>query len=70
MLNLYAVKVWHPSAPRFGETITIWPYNIDRAEYLAAESYPGCLAMAQPLAGLAELGRRPAAYFRRPARAQ
>ena len=42
MLNLYAVKVWHPSAPRYGETINIWTYTIDRAEYLAAESYPGC----------------------------
>ena len=41
MLNL-ALKVRHPSAPRYGETISIWTYPIDRAEYLAAESYPGC----------------------------
>ena len=52
MLNLYAVKVWHPSAPRYGETINIWTYTIDRAEYLAAESYPGCRAAARPLVSL------------------
>jgi len=70
MLNLYAVKVWHPSAPRYGETINIWTYTIDRAEYLAAESYPGCRAAAQPLAYLAELKPRPPGYFRRPQRLQ
>jgi hypothetical protein len=69
MLNLYAVKVWHPTAPRFGETINIWTYTIDRAEYLAAESYPGCRATAQPLAGPAEPGRQPA-YVRWPVCAQ
>jgi len=70
MLNLYAVKVWHPSAPRYGETINIWTYTIDRAEYLAAESYPGCRAAAQPLAYRAELKPRPPGYFRRPQRVQ
>jgi hypothetical protein len=65
MLNLYAVKVWHPSAPCYGETINIWTYTIDRAEYLAAESYPGCRAAAQPLADLAKLNPRPPGYFRR-----
>jgi hypothetical protein len=63
MLNLYAVKVWHPSAPRYGETINIWTYTIDRAEYLAAESYPGCRAAAQPLPTAAGL-------FSTPVRAQ
>jgi len=45
MLNLYAVKVWHPSAPRYGDTISIRTYTVDRAEYLATESYPGCVAL-------------------------
>ena len=65
MLNLYAVKVWHPSAPRYGESINIWTYTIDRAEYLAAESYPGCRAAARPLVDLAELSPRSPANFRR-----
>jgi hypothetical protein len=69
MLNLYAVKVWHPSAPRYGETINIRTYTIDRAEHLAAESYPGCMAAAQPLVDLAELSHRLAAYLRGTARA-
>src|SRR5262249_8652251 len=52
MLNLYAVKDWYPSSLRFGKTINIWTYTIDRAEYFAAKSYPGRLATAR--AGLAE----------------
>jgi len=64
MLNL-ALKVRHPSAPRYGETINIWTYTIDRAEYLAAESYPGCRAAARPLVDLAELSPRSPANFRR-----
>jgi hypothetical protein len=69
MLNLYAVKVWHPSAPGYGETINIRTYTIDRAEHLAAESYPGCVATAQPLLALVELSPRPEACFGRSARA-
>jgi len=64
MLNHYAVKVWHPSAPRYGEIINIRTYTIDRAENLAAESYPGCMAAAQPLVDLADLSPGPADYLR------
>ena len=69
MLNLYAVTVWHPSAPRYGETINIWTYTIDRAEHLAAESYPGCMAAAQPLLDFAELSPGAADDFRGTGRA-
>jgi hypothetical protein len=55
MLNLYTVKVWHPSAPRYSETINVRTYTIDRAEYLATESYPGCMATARPLVDRPEL---------------
>jgi hypothetical protein len=51
MLNLYAVKVWHSTAPRQFETIEIRTYSAKRAEHLARESFPGCLAAAAPDAG-------------------
>ena len=46
MLNLYAVKLWHVSAPHYFEIIEIRSYTARRAEYLASESYPGCAACA------------------------
>ena len=65
MLNLYAVKVWHPSAPRYGDTISIRTYTVDRAEYLATESYPGCIATARLPVDPPEPSQRPAAYLPR-----
>jgi len=38
-------------------------YTIDRAEYLAAESYPGCVSAAQPLVDLAERSPTAARLF-------
>ena len=46
MLNLYAVKVWHSSEPRHFETIEVRTYTARRAEDLASESFPGCMAAA------------------------
>jgi len=64
MLNLYAVKVWHPSAPRYGETINVRTYTIDRAECLATENFPGCIATARPLVGSSRA--QPASHRRLP----
>ena len=47
MLNLYAVKVWHSSGPRHFETIEVRTYTVRRAEELANESFPGCMAVAE-----------------------
>jgi hypothetical protein len=47
MLNLYSVKVWHLSGPRHFETIEVRTYTARRAEDLASESFPGCLAAAE-----------------------
>jgi hypothetical protein len=47
MLNLYAVKVWHSSGPRHFETIEVRTYTARRAEHLASESFPGCMAAAK-----------------------
>lgn len=47
MLNLYAVTVWHASAPRHAEMIEVRTYTARRAEHLASESFPGCIASAQ-----------------------
>jgi len=66
MLNLYAVKVWHPSAPRYGETINVRTYTIDRAECLATESFPGCIATAR---ALVDHSQRATADFQRTAHA-
>jgi hypothetical protein len=44
MLNLYVVKVWHTSEPRYFETVEVRTYTAQRAEHLATESYPGCKA--------------------------
>ena len=48
-INLYAVKVWHPSALRRCETVTIRTYSAGRTEALASESFPGCLSAANAL---------------------
>jgi hypothetical protein len=69
MLNLYAVQVWHPSAPRYGETINVRTYTIDRAEHLAAESYPGCVATARPVWEAPDPGAPRSALLRRIQRA-
>lgn len=50
MLNLYAVTVWHASAPRHAEMIEVRTYTARRAEHLASESFPGCSAAAELLA--------------------
>jgi hypothetical protein len=47
MLNLYAVTVWHASAPRHAEMIEVRTYTARRAEHLASESFPGCRATAE-----------------------
>jgi hypothetical protein len=65
MLNLYAVRVWHPSAPHYGKTIDIRTYTVDRAEYLATESHPGCAATARLPVDPPKSGQRPAAYLPR-----
>ena len=49
MLNLYAVTVWHASAPRHVEMIEVRTYTVRRAEHLASESFPGCRASAELL---------------------
>lgn len=46
MLNLYAVKVWYASQPTRCETIEVRTYAPKRAELLARESFPGCMARA------------------------
>lgn len=51
MLNLYAVKLWHASAPHYCEIIEIRSYTARRAEHLASESYPGCAACASVFVG-------------------
>jgi hypothetical protein len=48
MLNLYAVTVWHSSAPRHLQMIEVRTYTARRAEHLANESFPGCRAFAEP----------------------
>ena len=71
MLNLYTVKVWHSSGPRHFETIEVRTYTARRAEDLASESFPGCMAAARahlrPDAMLPRLARR---IFRPTTRAQ
>ena len=50
MLNLYAVTVWHSSGPRHFELIEVRAYSAQRAELLANESFPGCIAVAERIA--------------------
>lgn len=66
MLNLYAVKVWHSSEPHHFERIEVRTYSSYRAEQLARESFPGCLARAEA-AGAAMETAPP--YFQPAARA-
>jgi hypothetical protein len=54
MLNVYAVTVWHSSAPRHTETIEVRTYTLRRAEHLARESFPGCTAKADTTAGITD----------------
>ena len=61
MLNLYAVKVWHLSGPRHFETIEVRTYTVRRAEELANESFPGCMAVAERIFDCIECGLQPAA---------
>ena len=49
MLNLYAVKVWHSSEPRYAEEIEVRTYTARRAEHLALDSFPGCRAIAEQI---------------------
>ena len=56
MLNLYAVTVWHASAPRHAEMIEVRTYTARRAEHLASESFPGCSASAERLDSEASRG--------------
>ena len=55
MLNLYAVTIWHSYAPRNSETIEVRTSSAERAEELAAESFPYCDAHAK----LIDVGVRP-----------
>jgi hypothetical protein len=55
MLNLYAVTIWHSYAPRNFETIEVRTSSAERAEELAAESFPYCDAHAK----LVDAGVRP-----------
>ena len=52
MLNLYAVKVWHLSGPGHFETIEVRTYTARRAEELASESFPCCIAAARRIIDL------------------
>ena len=61
MLNLYAVKVWHSSGPRHFETIEVRTYTARRAENLASESFPGCIAVAERIFDCIERNFQPAA---------
>jgi hypothetical protein len=70
MLNLYAVKVWHSSGPRHFETIEVRTYTARRAEDLAGESFPGCMAAAQRISDLTQCNSPGSPYFRRTPRAQ
>ena len=70
MLNLYAVKIWHSSGPRHFETIEVRTYTARRAEDLAGESFPGCMAAAERIFDLLECSPPRAPNFRSPARAQ
>ena len=69
MLNLYAVKVWHSTGPRFFETIEVRTYSARRAEDLASESFPGCIAAAERISELIQYNPPRAPYFRPPIRA-
>jgi hypothetical protein len=68
MLNLYAVKVWHTSEPRHFEMIEVRAYSAQRAEHLASESFPGCMASAKPIFELMESNAPRSPYFRPAAR--
>jgi hypothetical protein len=46
MLDLYAVKLWHPSQPNHFEIIEVRTHSATRAEHLVRESFPGCKAEA------------------------
>jgi hypothetical protein len=46
MLNVYVVEVWHASQPACCETIEVRTHSAKRAQYLARESFPGCMARA------------------------
>ena len=70
MLNLYAVKVWHSSGPRHFETIEVRTYTARRAEDLANESFPGCLAAAQRIFDLMQCNAPSSRFFRPNTRAQ
>ncbi len=70
MLNLYAVKVWHSSEPRHFETIEVRTYTARRAENLANESFPGCMAAAERISDVIERNSASSPYFRPLARAQ
>ena len=65
MLNVYAVKIWHSSGPRHCETIEVRTYNARRAENLASESFPGCLAAAERIFDLTDHTLPGSPHFRR-----
>jgi hypothetical protein len=62
MLNLYAVKVWHLSGPCHFETIEVRTYTAQRAEHLASESFPGCLAAAEWISAVIKRDSPPPYY--------
>jgi hypothetical protein len=70
MLNLYAVKVWHSSGPRHFEMIEVRTYTARRAEHLASESFPGCVAAAERIAELIQYNQPGTPYFRPSRRTQ
>jgi hypothetical protein len=64
MLNLYAVKVSHASEPRNFEMIEVRAYSAQRAELLANESFPGCIAVAERIADAMQGAPTISPYFR------
>jgi hypothetical protein len=70
MLNLYAVKVWHASGPRHFETIEVRTYTARRAEHLASESFPCCIAAAVRVRDSVRHTATPSPYFRPSRRTQ
>jgi hypothetical protein len=70
MLNLYTVKVWHSSGPRHFETIEVRTYTARRAEDLASESFPGCMAAARRISDLMQCNAPSSLVFRPTTRAQ
>ena len=68
MLNLYAVKVWHLSRLRHFETIEVRTYSAQRAEHLASESFPCCIAAAERITDSVQRSPTTSPHFRPPAR--